>query len=225
MGRPFLLALLVGQRAPGEPTPSTLGSILHQRWSARRGTFINKSSKLGVGPQLELYHTVMYRNYQRKNDMDEPPPYDYGSGEEELNSEKRKSIDPQYAMMEERFYRYGIKPEWMIIHRILNHRCPQAPTLHLYTCSQQHQGPGCLFFSFYFKDDHDSACISLITLISTVSVIKIKGFQRPPQPHVIANMWFIQAALGNATTDQYRRLELLLCHFLPVLTRTGMCIT
>ncbi|KAA0707630.1 Chromodomain-helicase-DNA-binding protein 5 [Triplophysa tibetana] len=72
--------------------------------------------------QLELYHTVMYRNYQRKNDMDEPPPYDYGSGEEELNNEKRRSKDPQYAAMEERFYRYGIKPEWMIIHRIVNHR-------------------------------------------------------------------------------------------------------
>lgn len=72
--------------------------------------------------QLELYHTVMYRNYQRKNDMDEPPPYDYGSGEEELNNEKRKSKDPHYAVMEERFYRYGIKPEWMVIHRILNHR-------------------------------------------------------------------------------------------------------
>lgn len=64
----------------------------------------------------------MYRNYQRKNDMDDPPPYDYGSGEEELNSEKRKSKDPQYAVMEERFYRYGIKPEWMVMHRILNHR-------------------------------------------------------------------------------------------------------
>lgn len=72
--------------------------------------------------QLELYHTVMYRNYQRKNDMDEPPPFDYGSGEEELNNEKRKSKDPQYAVMEERFYRYGIKPEWMVIHRVLNHR-------------------------------------------------------------------------------------------------------
>uniref|UniRef100_A0A8C6PYF9 Chromodomain-helicase-DNA-binding protein 5-like n=1 Tax=Nothobranchius furzeri TaxID=105023 RepID=A0A8C6PYF9_NOTFU len=71
--------------------------------------------------QLELYHTVMYRNYQRKNDMDEPPPFDYGSGEEELNNEKRKSKDPQYAVMEERFYRYGIKPEWMVIHRMVNH--------------------------------------------------------------------------------------------------------
>jgi len=24
--------------------------------------------------------------------------------------------------MIERFYRYGIQPEWMVIHRILNHR-------------------------------------------------------------------------------------------------------
>uniref|UniRef100_A0A3Q0S0U4 Chromodomain helicase DNA binding protein 5 n=1 Tax=Amphilophus citrinellus TaxID=61819 RepID=A0A3Q0S0U4_AMPCI len=80
--------------------------------------------------QLELYHTVMYRNYQRKNDMDEPPPYDYGSGEEELNSEKRKSKDPQYAAMEERFYRYGIKPEWMIIHRILNHSFDKDGDVH-----------------------------------------------------------------------------------------------
>ena len=73
--------------------------------------------------QLELYHTVMYRNYQRKNDMDEPPPFDYGSGDEDGKSEKRKNKDPLYAKMEERFYRYGIKPEWMMIHRILNHRC------------------------------------------------------------------------------------------------------
>uniref|UniRef100_A0A9J8A548 Chromodomain helicase DNA binding protein 5 n=1 Tax=Cyprinus carpio carpio TaxID=630221 RepID=A0A9J8A548_CYPCA len=80
--------------------------------------------------QLELYHAVMYRNYQRKNDMDEPPPYDYGSGEEELNSEKRRSKDPQYAAMEERYYRYGIKPEWMIIHRIINHSFDKDGDVH-----------------------------------------------------------------------------------------------
>ncbi|CAL8336711.1 unnamed protein product [Lota lota] len=83
--------------------------------------------------QLELYHTVMYRNYQRKNDMDEPPPFDYGSGEEELNSEKRKSKDPQYAMMEERFYRYGIKPEWLIIHRVVNHSFDKDSDVHYLT--------------------------------------------------------------------------------------------
>lgn len=44
--------------------------------------------------QLELYHTVMFRNYQRKNDMDDPPPFDYGSGDEDSKSEKRKKQRP-----------------------------------------------------------------------------------------------------------------------------------
>ncbi|KAM4748295.1 chromodomain-helicase-DNA-binding protein 3-like [Rhinophrynus dorsalis] len=69
--------------------------------------------------QLEIFHTVMYRNFQRKNDMDEPPPFDYGSGEDEGKSEKSK--DAEYSDLEERFYRYGIKPEWMSIQRIINH--------------------------------------------------------------------------------------------------------
>ncbi|XP_065505866.1 chromodomain-helicase-DNA-binding protein 5 isoform X3 [Caloenas nicobarica] len=80
--------------------------------------------------QLELYHTVMYRNYQRKNDMDEPPAFDYGSGDEDSQREKRKNKDPQYAKMEERFYRYGIKPEWMMIHRILNHSFDKKGDVH-----------------------------------------------------------------------------------------------
>lgn len=79
----------------------------------------------------------MYRNYQRKNDMDEPPPFDYGSGDEDGKSEKRKSKDPLYAKMEERFYRYGIKPEWMMVHRILNHRCVRP-----WACWRGARGPG-----------------------------------------------------------------------------------
>ncbi|XP_053308464.1 chromodomain-helicase-DNA-binding protein 5 isoform X2 [Spea bombifrons] len=80
--------------------------------------------------QLELYHTVMFRNYQRKNDMDDPPPFDYGSGDEERQSEKRKNKDPQYAKMEEKYYRYGIKPEWMMIHRIMNHSYDKKGDVH-----------------------------------------------------------------------------------------------
>lgn len=76
--------------------------------------------------QLEIFHTVMYRNFQRKNDMDEPPPFDYGSGEDEGKSEKSK--DAEYSDMEERFYRYGIKPEWMSIHRIINHSLDRKGT-------------------------------------------------------------------------------------------------
>ncbi|XP_069096099.1 chromodomain-helicase-DNA-binding protein 5 isoform X2 [Pleurodeles waltl] len=80
--------------------------------------------------QLELYHTVMFRNYQRKNDMDDPPPFDYGSGDEESKCEKRKSKDPEYAKMEEKYYRYGIKPEWMMIHRIMNHSFDKKGDVH-----------------------------------------------------------------------------------------------
>lgn len=75
---------------------------------------------LSLRSQLELHCQVMFRNYQRKNDMDEPPSGDFGGDEEK--SRKRKNKDPKFAEMEERFYRYGIKPEWMMIHRILNHR-------------------------------------------------------------------------------------------------------
>ncbi|KAH0628551.1 hypothetical protein JD844_009885 [Phrynosoma platyrhinos] len=78
--------------------------------------------------QLELHCQVMFRNYQRKNDMDEPPAGDFG-GEEE-KSRKRKNKDPKFAEMEERFYRYGIKPEWMMIHRILNHSVDKKGNVH-----------------------------------------------------------------------------------------------
>uniref|UniRef100_A0A3Q1BVY5 DNA helicase n=1 Tax=Amphiprion ocellaris TaxID=80972 RepID=A0A3Q1BVY5_AMPOC len=84
--------------------------------------------------QLEIFHSVMYRNYQRKTDMDEPPSLDYGSGAEDENgvgkSEKRRAKDPQYAILEDKYYKYGIKPEWMMIHRIINHSVDKKGTYH-----------------------------------------------------------------------------------------------
>eukprot|EP00079_Xenopus_tropicalis_P027108 XP_012821319.1 PREDICTED: chromodomain-helicase-DNA-binding protein 4 isoform X2 [Xenopus tropicalis] len=79
--------------------------------------------------QLELHCQVMFRNYQRKNDMDEPPAGDYG-GDDEEKSRKRKNKDPKYLEMEEKFYRYGIKPEWMMIHRVLNHSVDKKGFVH-----------------------------------------------------------------------------------------------
>uniref|UniRef100_A0AAQ4NNB7 Chromodomain helicase DNA binding protein 3 n=1 Tax=Gasterosteus aculeatus aculeatus TaxID=481459 RepID=A0AAQ4NNB7_GASAC len=84
--------------------------------------------------QLEIFHSVMYRNYQRKTDMDEPPSLDYGSGGEDENgagkSEKRRAKDPQYAKLDDKYYKYGIKPEWMMIHRIINHSVDKKGTYH-----------------------------------------------------------------------------------------------
>ncbi|XP_077444255.1 chromodomain-helicase-DNA-binding protein 3 isoform X3 [Stigmatopora argus] len=77
--------------------------------------------------QLEIFHSVMYRNYQRKTDMDEPPALDYGSGGEDRSaagkSETRRA-------MEDKYYKYGIKPEWMTIHRIINHSGDKKATYH-----------------------------------------------------------------------------------------------
>ncbi|XP_040217128.1 chromodomain-helicase-DNA-binding protein 4 isoform X3 [Rana temporaria] len=82
--------------------------------------------------QLELHCQVMFRNYQRKNDMDDPPAAgDYGVDEEE-KSRKRKNKDPRYLEMEEKFFRYGIKPEWIMIHRILNHSVDKKGNVHYF---------------------------------------------------------------------------------------------
>ncbi|XP_061664095.1 chromodomain-helicase-DNA-binding protein 3 isoform X2 [Syngnathoides biaculeatus] len=84
--------------------------------------------------QLEIFHSVMYRNYQRKTDMDEPPALDYGSGGEDESavgkSDKRCAKDPQYTNMEDKYYKYGIKPEWMMVHRIINHSVDKRGAYH-----------------------------------------------------------------------------------------------
>ncbi|KAK7482613.1 hypothetical protein BaRGS_00026112 [Batillaria attramentaria] len=64
---------------------------------------------------LDVYHPAMYRNYIRRVDMDEPPPLEDGSS----YKDKLKDEDPHN--LEERFYRYGVRPEWLEIHRIINH--------------------------------------------------------------------------------------------------------
>ncbi|XP_035862056.1 chromodomain-helicase-DNA-binding protein 4 isoform X2 [Sander lucioperca] len=80
--------------------------------------------------QLELNCQVMFRNYQRKTDMDEPPPVDFGGEGDENKSTKRKNKDPLFVHMEEEFYRYGVKMEWLMIHRILNHSVDKKNNIH-----------------------------------------------------------------------------------------------
>ncbi|XDV33944.1 hypothetical protein PO909_004177 [Leuciscus waleckii] len=80
--------------------------------------------------QLEMHCQVMFRNYQRKNDMDEPPTTDFGVEGDEDKSDKRKKKDPAYARMEEKYYRFGIKMEWMVIHRVLNHSVDKKNNCH-----------------------------------------------------------------------------------------------
>ena len=68
----------------------------------------------------------MFRNYMRRNDMDEPPPLEDGSSYGQKNKHKNRQNDPHN--LEERFYRYGVKPEWLAVHRIINHRTTRDGT-------------------------------------------------------------------------------------------------
>ncbi|RWS31027.1 chromodomain-helicase-DNA-binding protein Mi-2-like isoform X5 [Leptotrombidium deliense] len=91
--------------------------------------------------QLEVFHPSMHRNYCRKNDMDEPPTLDLDTyesrkakakaeEEEEQNGEinagtgKRRAERVLYhdTALEEKFYRYGVRPEWLQVHRVINHK-------------------------------------------------------------------------------------------------------
>ncbi|TSK77026.1 Chromodomain-helicase-DNA-binding protein 5 [Bagarius yarrelli] len=60
---------------------------------------------------------------RRKTDMEEPPSVD-ASECDDNKSMRRKSKDPLYARMDHQFGRYGVKMEWLLIQRILNHSAP-----------------------------------------------------------------------------------------------------
>ena len=62
--------------------------------------------------------------------MDEPPPLEDGSsyGAKDHKKAKRSKSQDQPVQdnddenLEDKFYKYGVRPEWLQIHRIINHR-------------------------------------------------------------------------------------------------------
>ncbi|VDD75410.1 unnamed protein product [Mesocestoides corti] len=64
--------------------------------------------------QLEVFHSLMLRVFSKKYDMEEPPPPEDGSRARE------KAPDPQN--LEERFYKWGVRPEWLQPQRIVDSR-------------------------------------------------------------------------------------------------------
>lgn len=71
--------------------------------------------------QLDVHHPLLLRMYTRKYDLEEPPKLD-----EQLD-EEGPSYKMQYSVvrtkeLEERFFKYGVKPEWLCVHRVINHR-------------------------------------------------------------------------------------------------------
>ncbi|XP_019868397.1 chromodomain-helicase-DNA-binding protein Mi-2 homolog isoform X2 [Aethina tumida] len=73
--------------------------------------------------QLDVHHPLMFRYYTRKYDMEEPPKPEEPLEETDARVTRlMKMGGKKDEEMEEKFYRYGIKPEWLIVHRVINHR-------------------------------------------------------------------------------------------------------
>ncbi|CAH2242042.1 jg25818, partial [Pararge aegeria aegeria] len=83
--------------------------------------------------QLDVFHPLMYRYYMRKWDTEEPPkleePLEEREGLKRLKIRHgREQQDSDEKMLEEKYYRYGVKPEWLIVHRVINHRTSRDGT-------------------------------------------------------------------------------------------------
>lgn len=75
--------------------------------------------------QLDVHHPFMYRNYVRKYDMEEPPKLEEPIDESDSRYKRVRDMsvtNPHDQILEDKYYKYGIKPEWLIVHRIINHR-------------------------------------------------------------------------------------------------------
>merc|ERR1711971_1071788 len=72
--------------------------------------------------RLDVFHPQTLRMYLRKNDMDEPPRFDE-DGDDEVSSKRvkhhhKRAEDPY--KLQERFFRYGIRPDWLQIQKVLS---------------------------------------------------------------------------------------------------------
>lgn len=79
--------------------------------------------------QLDVFHPLMFRYYTRKYDMEEPPRFEEQLDEQDSRFKRLKrhrgthgDVEDDSKNLEEKFYRYGIKPEWLVVHRVINHR-------------------------------------------------------------------------------------------------------
>lgn len=89
--------------------------------------------------QMTVFHKSMVKIYCDRNDMNHPPPFDEGyevtpKTEEAKETEgteptaatgmrrRRNRYSHNDAVLVENYLRYGIRPDWLQIHRVLNHR-------------------------------------------------------------------------------------------------------
>ncbi|KAK9502140.1 hypothetical protein O3M35_012729 [Rhynocoris fuscipes] len=72
--------------------------------------------------QMDVFHTQMIRSYIRKYDMEEPPKLEEPLDEADNRMKRIREANINDQELEEKYYRFGIKPEWLIVQRIINHR-------------------------------------------------------------------------------------------------------
>lgn len=90
--------------------------------------------------QMEVHHPLMIRSFHRKYDMEEPPKFEETLDEadsryQRIQRHKAKGgiqaeeEDESYKKdLEDRFYKNGVKPEWLIVQRVINHRTARDGT-------------------------------------------------------------------------------------------------
>ncbi|XP_066907569.1 chromodomain-helicase-DNA-binding protein Mi-2 homolog [Halyomorpha halys] len=78
--------------------------------------------------QMDVFHTQMIRSYIRKYDMDEPPKLEEPLDEADNRMKRIREANINEQELEEKYYKYGIKPEWLIVQRVINHRTTRDGT-------------------------------------------------------------------------------------------------
>ncbi|XP_065564759.1 chromodomain-helicase-DNA-binding protein Mi-2 homolog [Artemia franciscana] len=72
---------------------------------------------------MEVYHMNLLRHYTRKVDMEEPPKMeDLLIKEEEKAAKNKQKMTEDLDDLDELYYQYGVRPDWLVAHRVINHR-------------------------------------------------------------------------------------------------------
>lgn len=64
---------------------------------------------------------VSWQSFRKQFDQNEPPALEDGSSFGKIRKKSKASQEEDPHNLEERYFRYGIKPEWLQIERILCH--------------------------------------------------------------------------------------------------------
>ncbi|ELT88567.1 hypothetical protein CAPTEDRAFT_218774, partial [Capitella teleta] len=70
---------------------------------------------------LEVFQVVSWQSFRKQFDQNEPPALEDGSSFGKIRKKSKASQEEDPHNLEERYFRYGIKPEWLQIERILCH--------------------------------------------------------------------------------------------------------